>query len=100
VTLGNVVSFSPPPGATRDAPYTGFLYLDRSVVTGTSGIRVAFHDAQTGTFVASLPWCGRSGPAPACVADIDRIWSWFGWVHLDLRVKVRFLGAGSCAVMR
>jgi hypothetical protein len=100
VTLGSVVSFSPPPGATAKAPFTGFLYLDRSIVPGTTGIRIAFRDAQTGTFVASLPWCGRSGPAPACVADIDRIWSWYDRVHLDLRVKVRFLGAGSFAVMR
>jgi uncharacterized repeat protein (TIGR01451 family) len=99
--LGNVVTFSPPPGATASAPVTGFLYLDRSIVPSTSGLRVAFRDAQTGTFVASLPWCGRSGPAPACVADVDRIYAWwFDRVHQDLRVKVRFLRAGSFAVMR
>jgi uncharacterized repeat protein (TIGR01451 family)/CSLREA domain-containing protein len=99
--LGNVVTFSPPPGATAGAPVTGFLYLDRSIVPGTSGLKIAFRDAQTGAFIANLPWCGRSGPAPACVVGVDRIYAWwFDRVHLDLRVKVRFLRAGSFAVMR
>jgi uncharacterized repeat protein (TIGR01451 family) len=98
--LGSVVTFSPPTVATAGAPYTGYLYLDRSIVPSTSGIRIAFRDGSTGTFVANLPWCGRSGPAPACVADIDRIYSWYDKIHLDLRVKVRFVRAGSFAVMR
>jgi uncharacterized repeat protein (TIGR01451 family) len=99
--IGSVVTFSPPPGATAGAPVTGFVYLDRSIVPGASGLRFAFRDAQTGTFVANLPWCGRSGPAPACVADVDRIYAWwFPQVHQDLRVEVRFLRAGSFAVMR
>jgi uncharacterized repeat protein (TIGR01451 family) len=98
--MGSVVTFSAPAVGTAGAPYTGYLYLDRSIVPGTSGIRVAYRDGTSGAFVASLPWCGRSGPAPACVADIDRIYSWFDRVHRDLRVKVRFLGTGSFAVMR
>ncbi|MFN8233903.1 MAG: right-handed parallel beta-helix repeat-containing protein [Actinomycetota bacterium] len=98
--LGSVVTVSTPAGGTARAPFTGYLLLDRSIVPSARGVRVAFSDAQTGLFVASLPWCGRSGPAPACVADVDRVYSWIDRVRFDLRVKVRFLGAGSFALMR
>jgi hypothetical protein len=82
-------------------PLTGFLLLDRSIAPFSwSPVRVAFRDGETGAFVHQLPWCGWRTSASACVVSIDRIFSWHAKANLDLLVKVRFLRAGSFAVMR
>jgi uncharacterized repeat protein (TIGR01451 family) len=101
-TVGNVVSITPPAAASARNPLIGFLLLDRSIAPFSwSPVRVAFRDAETGTFVRELPWCGwRTPSSAACVVSIDRIYSWHAKVNLDLLVKVRFLRAGSFAVMR
>ncbi len=100
-TIGSVVTFTPPAAASARDPHIGFLLFDRTIAPlSWNPVRVAFRDAETGAFVRELPWCGWRTSAAACVVSIDRIYSWHAKAHLDLVVKVRFLRAGSFAVMR